>query len=79
MIQNVLKTPLLKKLAQAAARKSGLEIREILPKTNIAVFRLKNWGEGIFRPKGMEAFKREEKTFDNEVFVFFFPETIVLE
>ncbi len=79
MIENVLKTSLLEKLALAAKRKGGVETREIAPKIHVAVFRLKNWGEGIFRPKGMETFKREEKTFDNEVFVFFFPETVVLE
>ncbi len=79
MIKNVLKTSLLEKLAKAAKRKGGQDVREVLPKTQIAVFRLKNWGEGIFRPKGMENYQREERTLFGEVFVFFFPETVVLE
>lgn len=76
---NVLKNPLLEKLAKAAMRKAGgLEIRNV-EDTKIAAFYLGEWKNGIKRPVGMENFKEEERIILDKKIVFLFPENVQLE
>jgi hypothetical protein len=76
---NVLKTPLLEKLAKAAMRKAGgLDIREV-EDVRIAVFNLDEWKNGIQHPVGMENFQQEERIILEKKIVFLFPQGVQLE
>lgn len=76
---NVLKNPLLEKLARAAMRKAGgLEIRDV-EDIKIAAFDLDEWKNGIKRPFGMELFNEEERIILKKKIIFLFPQGVQLE
>ncbi len=78
-MENVLKNPLLEKLARAAMRKAGgLEIRNV-EDIKIAAFDLDEWKNGIQHPVGMENFQQEERIILEKKIIFLFPQGVQLE